>query len=206
MAFITGTSGNDTLPSPLNEANTINGLDGNDTIGGGNLNDFISGGNGDDDIIGGAGSDTIYGDAGSDWIHGQDGADFLYGGASDDELYGGAGNDQLTGNGGYNYLSGDGGNDTYIHNFTDAGISIIYDNGGASDQLTLQNLSSTLNIQRSGTDLYLYTDADAADGALNNYIQILDFYGATATVRGVGSVEVLVIGSQTYDLWGLAPH
>lgn len=69
---VVGSSGNDSLGSPIATADQIiHGLDGNDSITGGSGHDWIVGGRGIDILEGGAGSDTFhygFSDAGADII------------------------------------------------------------------------------------------------------------------------------------------
>ena len=120
------------------EAESIDGLAGDDRISAGGGNDTINGGAGDDllygqagnddvhggsdnDVIrGGAGDDTLHGDDGSDSIDGDDldpdstGNDQIFGGAGNDTLSGGAGNDLVDGGTQNDSLFGGNGNDTLI--------------------------------------------------------------------------------------------
>lgn len=68
---------------------TIYGETGADTILGGEGDDSLFGGDGDDRLYGGNGNDTVWGEAGNDTISGGGGADTLYGGDGDDLIHGG---------------------------------------------------------------------------------------------------------------------
>lgn len=74
MAFIQGTSKNDTLTGTL-LADTIYGLAGNDKIYGYAGNDLLRGGSGQDTLFGGSGNDTLYGGSGDDRLVGGSGID-----------------------------------------------------------------------------------------------------------------------------------
>ncbi|MFN3847486.1 MAG: calcium-binding protein, partial [Paracoccaceae bacterium] len=83
--LINGGEGNDTL-SGNGGADTINGNGGDDLLFGGNQNDILSGGSGNDTIVGGANNDQIFGGPGDDlviWNVG-DGRDLIDGGAGTD--------------------------------------------------------------------------------------------------------------------------
>ena len=87
MANYRGTLGADVYVGPLNEANNIYGLDGDDVLTGGRLDDIIQGG---------AGNDLLYGLGGDDTFlffpfrpyDGPYGFDTIDGGAGDDTIYG----------------------------------------------------------------------------------------------------------------------
>ncbi|MEB3232913.1 MAG: calcium-binding protein [Leptolyngbyaceae bacterium] len=89
----------------------IKTLGGDDVVAGGDGNDQIALGGGDDIGVGGLGNDTIKGGGGSDEIYGEDGNDKLSGGGGDDTIFGGVGNDRLQGGGGSDLLDGGVGND-----------------------------------------------------------------------------------------------
>ena len=103
------------------EADELNGTNGNDSIFGGLGDDSIVGGEGNDFLIGltdndlvegGQGNDYLVGYDGNDSISGGEGDDILLGNQGDDSLEGGAGNDLLSGGAGNDLLSGGAGNDT----------------------------------------------------------------------------------------------
>jgi Ca2+-binding RTX toxin-like protein len=104
----------------IDNANIVDGTEGNDFIAlgagddsatGGDGNDILNGEAGDDSLDGGAGNDTLNGGAGNDSLEGNDGADTLIGGAGDDTLEGG--NDDIVDD-----LTGGEGDDTYIVSFS----------------------------------------------------------------------------------------
>ena len=96
------------------QANQIQGLNGNDTIFGLGGNDTLKGNNGDDWLDGGDGSDRLEGENGNDVLHGQNGNDSLYGLNGNDVAEGGAGNDRLEGGAGTDSLAGGAGADTML--------------------------------------------------------------------------------------------
>lgn len=111
---IDGKNGND-LIAGLGGNDNIEGGSGNDTIGGGTGddvvvgeldNDVIIGGEGDDLLQGGQGADSVSGDAGEDWVEGDAGNDTLDGGADSDLVFGGRGSDQVSGGEGDDLLFG----------------------------------------------------------------------------------------------------
>ena len=125
----TGGSGNDQLYGNA-EANTLDGLGGNDTLLGAGGSDILRGGDGDDVLVGGAGGDSLQGGAGTDrvsysdqtanlviYLTGQTNSggdalgDFFN---SIENATGGQGNDTITGNGDANLIDGLTGNDTLL--------------------------------------------------------------------------------------------
>ncbi|MBS0165462.1 MAG: calcium-binding protein [Nitrospira sp.] len=93
MSTINGTAGNDTLvgdkfpfhlPPLFNNADTINGFDGNDILRGLSQNDTLNGGNGNDQLFGGSGNDILRGNNGVDFLDGGTGADNMNGGDQND--------------------------------------------------------------------------------------------------------------------------
>jgi Ca2+-binding RTX toxin-like protein len=116
MAYITGTSGNDTLY----------GGDGDDTL---------SGGDGNDSLYGNDGNDLLGGDDGNDSLYGNDGNDLLFGGDGNDSLYGNDGNDGLVGNDGNDWLEGGDGNDWLVGGGGNDGGNDYLDGGAGNDTL-----------------------------------------------------------------------
>jgi Ca2+-binding RTX toxin-like protein len=111
---IDGKNGND-LIAGLGGDDNIEGGTGNDVIDGGagddvvlaqQNNDTVNGGDGNDLLQGGQGTDSVSGDAGEDWIEGNAGDDTLDGGADADLLIGGSGSDDLAGGTGDDVLVG----------------------------------------------------------------------------------------------------
>lgn len=95
MAFISGTTGNDTL-SGTSGNDFIFGYSGNDILRGRDGDDFLDGGNGNDRLFGDNGRDTIFGGEGEDWLEGGNGNDYLDGGESSDRVFGGNGDDVIS--------------------------------------------------------------------------------------------------------------
>jgi Ca2+-binding RTX toxin-like protein len=86
------------------------------TGGNGNNADTLNGVSGDDILYGNANNDMLFGLGGNDTLFGQDGNDGLQGGDGDDVLNGGAGVDTLNGGLGNDTLTGGAGNDAFIFN------------------------------------------------------------------------------------------
>ena len=80
--------------------------------------DYLVGDDNANSIDGLAGDDVIFGGAGDDTLYGSDGNDTLYGGAGDDKLYGGAGDDILSGDTGTDLLDGGAGFDIADYSFS----------------------------------------------------------------------------------------
>lgn len=158
-------------------SNSVTMYGGNDTVIGSPDNDIISGG---------YGNDSLSGNAGNDFLNGQEGNDTLLGGTGNDSLYGGAGNDSLNGQAGTDYLYGSAGDDLYVHNLN-SGIDIINDNqtltgavgsGGGRDTLQFTGvlISDILATKANTNDLLVYTTNDLADGVLNDYVLIQNYF------------------------------
>ncbi len=121
-----------------NNADALNGQEGNDSLDGGSGDDQLYGGEGDDSLFGGqdgqhifiaalesevflSNNDLVDGSLGNDLIDGGSGNDALYGGEGDDNLYGGddgalnsTNNDFLDGGTGIDSLRGGTGDDLYL--------------------------------------------------------------------------------------------
>ena len=146
------------------EADLIDGQEGNDQIVGEGGDDTLIGGAGDDSIWGDVGNDVVRGGTGADSLYGDQGDDRLEGDAGDDELRGGDGNDTLIGGAGLDVLLGEAGNDTYIIRLGDMVrravpgsepvAETISDNQGLNS-LVLEGVSSLdqLSTRIVGTDL-----------------------------------------------------
>jgi Ca2+-binding RTX toxin-like protein len=173
-------SGDFTLASGNDGADTLIGGAGRNGLFGGGGDDTIVGGPGDDElagegiafpaiwppppipevyfgrdlIFGGAGTDQISGDWGSDTLFGEAGADTLSGGEGDDALFGGAGADMLEGGIGRDVLYGGSGSDTI--------------DGGTGRNLL---------VGGAGKDVFrLSSPSDAEPDGLDDTVQfILDF-------------------------------
>jgi Ca2+-binding RTX toxin-like protein len=104
-----GSEGNDVAfgdDCTAQDADSMDGGDGNDTLVGGYGRDTLNGGNdadllfgddNDDVLTGGGDADTLVGGQGRDLLNGDGGDDCLFGGDSKDTLYGGDQNDILCG-------------------------------------------------------------------------------------------------------------
>ena len=91
--------------------------------------DSLEGSEGNDTIHAGAGNDVLFGMGGNDTLYGGAGNDVLFGGSGDDHLYGGEGNDVLFGGSGDDYL--DGGDGVNV---------LLVDNSNLDDGLTMDDL------------------------------------------------------------------
>ena len=118
--IVNGNQGNDRLILGKGD-DTIFGGQGKDIIAGEQGQDFISGDLGDDILYGGDINnqltdlaDTIYGGQGNDTIYGRDGNDFINGNQDNDYILGGKGNDFIRGGKGGDVLIGNQGSDTLI--------------------------------------------------------------------------------------------
>ena len=107
-----GGSGDDDFSVADGSSHTLVGNEGDDTLRGADQADTIEGGDGNDTITGAEGDDSLSGGAGADSIDGGDGDDTITAGPGDDTVSGGAGNDSITGGAGADSLSGNGGDDT----------------------------------------------------------------------------------------------
>ncbi len=166
--LITGTDGNDTLRSFLNEAIVL----------GGKGDDYIYTEGNSTSVDGGAGDDTIYGQSYRASISGGDGNDYIYnnaeildggcrdstidGGNGDDHIYsysedsyiyGGAGNDYIYSDDWYVSIDGGLGNDSIYLRDGSAEEFIIYNSGDGNDLIEGFNETSTLQIG-DGKDTY----------------------------------------------------
>jgi Ca2+-binding RTX toxin-like protein len=155
--FIDGGEGN----------NKITGNGGNDILIAGTGNDSFYGGDGDDTIQAGEGNDLLQGNAGQDSLVGHIGNDTLEGGAGNDSLDAGEGADQLFGGEGNDTLEGDEGDDTLSG---DAGSDALFGNDG-------------IDILHGGDD------ADALFGGEGN--DILVGGGGNDTLSGLGGEDAL---------------
>ncbi len=108
----------------------IQGLDGDDDLNGGAGNDELRGDRGEDALNGGAGNDTLLGEDGADVMRGGDADDTLFGQNADDKAFGDAGNDSLHGSAGNDELDGGAGDDTLSGGLDDDTLT-----GGAGSDL-----------------------------------------------------------------------
>ncbi|MFB2933964.1 calcium-binding protein [Aerosakkonemataceae cyanobacterium BLCC-F154] len=179
--IVNGNQGDDRLI--LGKGNdTIFGGKGNDTIAGEQGNDFFSGDIGDDILYGGDFNnqfsdlaDSIYGGTGNDTIFGQEGDDFINGNQDNDYLVGGKGNDIIRGGKDVDLLLGEEGSDTLIG---DLGQDVL--SGGIAEVGT--------------TDVFVLR-GDSQANELSEADLILDFspgdkIGITNFTGGIGSLAL----------------
>jgi Ca2+-binding RTX toxin-like protein len=124
--------------------------------------DILNGSNGDDTLLGGADNDTLNGDAGNDILYGDDGNDTLTGGGDVDQLYGGAGNDKLTANG--NSSAGsllDGGDGDDELNASQERKATLR-GGAGNDKLSVQYWNDGIDFE-GGTGNDIFTGGHAGD-------------------------------------------
>ena len=180
MADITGTAGDDYIApdaadpalQTTEDADTVNGGEGNDTIIGGGGNDTLFGGNGDDAVSGGDGDDTISNDGAA--------------GTDNDSMFGGAGADTITydNTSGNAYVDGGAGDDIIdMGDFNSSGVGTLNISSGVGndsvtgfqfgvDQLYIGDVDpSTIVVTKIGID----------DGPFGPYDNLF-----TVTVPGVG--------------------
>lgn len=204
----------DTLPGGLLA------LAGNDTVIGSNQADIVNGnegndrlilGKGDDTIFGGKGNDTIAGEQGQDFFSGDIGDDILYGGNINDQftdladtIYGGEGNDSIFGQQGNDFLNGNQGNDYLV-----GGTGNDFIRGGKGGDVLIGNEGSDTLIGEIGQDALIggitapgAADVDVfvlrGDSGVNKLTQadlILDFspgdkIGITNFKGGIGSLAL----------------
>lgn len=196
---IMGTEGDDSL---------IGGA-GNDRIYGYSGDDYLEGGAGNDLLYAHAGHDRISGGDGSDSIAGGEGDDIVDAGAGNDELLTGPGNDTLTGGLGadrfffgqsfevalnhhtvtdfsrleVDYIDlrsldadGDASNNTRKGN-TD--FTVVDNPSGAAGEAWMDAIFDPLTAERTGTTIYLNTDADAEPEIR------IDVLGSTSLTWGI---------------------
>lgn len=156
------------------------------------------------------GNDVLNGGAGFDTLHGGLGNDNLLGGAGDDTIYGVDGNDTLNGGAsGYrDVLVGGDGNDSYIHYYNDGGLSWVADLSGTSDKITINDVSASdlqfYRFSNAPDRLYITTSGDYADGYVDHGIVIQNFFTSNGSswAHGTGEIELMQVGSSTWNLWG----
>ena len=196
------------------DADVLDGRNGNDKIYGGYNQDEIHGGRGDDKLYGEQDDDHLFGDAGNDQLYGGYDDDTLDGGVGNDQLYGeqgvdtllgGDGNDVIDGGLGADSMVGGIGNDTY---YVDNTGDVINDQGNISDVDTVivtQTISYTLASNIENAAVNAAGDANLTGNALNNNLtgndgaNILD--GATGNdVIDGGSGNDVIYGGDGLDL------
>ena len=128
------------------QADTFNGLEGNDIIYANSGDDFLEGDAGKDKICGAQDNDTIVGGDDDDILWGGKGSDLIAGNSGNDIIYGGAGSDTMTGGTGddiFAIAKGSGGQ-------TVATADYIADFGNGNDKIRLLDSLAfeDLNIQQ----------------------------------------------------------
>lgn len=161
--LLEGQDGNDLLYGQLG-ADTLTGGTGADTLDGGVNDDSLVGGTGNDLAFGGEGNDRVYGDAGDDTLNGGDGADTIWGGTENDQISGGSGNDSILGEDGNDRIKADAGNDTVLGGL---GADTISDSIGDD---SLLGEAGNDNIDAGSGNDYVSggADNDTLDGDLGN--------------------------------------
>jgi Ca2+-binding RTX toxin-like protein len=157
---IDGLAGNDILHGSEGNDN-LNGATGNDSLFGDTGDDTLTGGDGEDYLEGGEGHDELFGGLGDDQLRGGNAADALHGGEGSDVLYGGDGSDLLAGGTGDDDLRGDQGDDVYRFSKGD-GADTIYDAGG-QDRIEFTDVASSEVVVRREGDHLLITVPSTGD-------------------------------------------
>lgn len=144
-------------------------LAGNDTVIGSNQADIVNGNQGNDRLILGKGDDTIFGGKGNDTIAGEQGKDFFSGDAGDDILYGGNINDQFTDLA--DSIYGGAGNDTIFgqegNDFLNGNQDNDYLQGGTGDDILRGGKGGDVLIGNQGSDTLIGDlDQDALIGGI----------------------------------------
>lgn len=157
-ADVSGTSGDDDYVLSTNEADSIDGLAGNDRL---------RGRGGDDDINGGDGADFIFGEAGNDTILGGDGNDIIFGNEGDDVILGEGGNDTLLGGADADVLNGGVGSDTLLG---EAGDDVIF--GEDDADYLVGGAGNDILFGDDGDDYVIGDDGDDAlsGGSGNDFL------------------------------------
>jgi Ca2+-binding RTX toxin-like protein len=206
-----GNAGNDSLDGGAG-IDYLFGGEGNDWLRGGEGNDNLDGGNGDDWFFGDNGNDTIYGRAGDDTFVGGGGNDVIWGGAGNDVIFGEAGADTMRGEAGNDRLWGGAGNDTYY--FSGQGQDIINDgltSSGSVRSDTAYDTADRLVVSYTSNEIEFYTSLenqnllitsaiDAADGLIENYIVIENFFAG-----GHYAIESLQTANGVYNFSDIFP-
>lgn len=164
---------------------SIYGLDGDDTIDGGSGNDLIYGYAGNDTINDREGHDTIEGGDGSDTIHGWSGNDNIRAYNGDDVVYGGNGDDSIDGGDDKDLLYGWDGNDTLP-----GGIGNDTLDGKNGDDVIVGSQRGVDEIDyltgRDGADRFLLGDYHGhmySVGGDSDYAVITDFQKGQDTIQ-----------------------
>ena len=188
-------------------ADCLQGGDGNDLIVGeggidevdaGSGNDVVHAGDGDDNPVhGDSGDDVMFGEAGHDTMYGDSGADDLFGNDGDDIIRGGIDDDYVEGNNGNDTLFGEGAQDDIIGGTATAGTPDVGDtiDGGASSDVIVGDNGT---ITRPGGN-------DAADPtSIARNVAVFDvnsdpLVGGNDTIRG-GLANDQVFGGNGDDI------
>ncbi len=160
---VAGTSEADTLQG-MNGDDRLYGRGGRDEIRGGRGDDRLYGQGNDDMIYGGAGNDLLAGGLDDDMLFGGAGKDELLGGSSADRLFGGVGMDRLRGGGGADHLSGGNGRDVMLG---DSGEDYLAGNVGR-DVLRGGRDNDRLEGGKGYDDLFGGLGNDTLNGNLGN--------------------------------------
>ncbi len=120
-----------------------------------------------ENLIGTNNNDAITGDSAANTLEGRNGDDVINGRDGGDTLEGGAGNDRLIGGSGSDAINGGSGTDTVDYSYTNVGISVALNAGGAtvdegSDQDTLSEIENIIGSQGDDT-----LSGDASNNVLN---------------------------------------
>jgi Ca2+-binding RTX toxin-like protein len=193
---IQGLDGNDTIFG-FGGNDTVKGNNGNDSLMGGDGHDRLEGENGNDALLGEAGNDSLLGGNGRDRADGGAGTDRLEGGADNDSLFGGLANDTLFGGAGSDLLSGDAGADRLSGD--DGGDRILLGDDGARDSV----FGSVAHLSGDTLDGFV-GGAPTSPGADVLIIQGLSAANAKkldgdAIVNGVLSLAEVGGGSITFE-------
>ncbi|WP_207480489.1 GDSL-type esterase/lipase family protein [Arenibaculum pallidiluteum] len=145
---VTKVSGPQTPPPDEPEDNTIYGTEGNDNMAGDNNANVMNGRDGDDSITSYRGADILYGGAGNDR---------LMGGADNDKLFGGEGNDRLAGDTGADEMTGGAGADAFILRKGETTGDLITDFETGVDKLELRGFGSGAKLVHADDDNWTVT-------------------------------------------------
>ena len=159
------------------QADTLNGGDGDDIAFAGAGNDVLDGGAGADSLegwigndmmIGSAGADTLTGGLGDDTLRGSEQADQLYGGEGDDLMSAGKGLDRLDGGNGNDTLTGGIGNDTLIGGAGKDTADYSTSSDGVTASLATGIGGSTISVPGVGSGTDSLTGIENLTGSLND--------------------------------------
>lgn len=178
-------------------------------------NDRMDGNNNANVLNGGDGNDDVFGQGGNDFLYGGRGIDFMGGGFGDDIMYGGDGNDNMGAGEGNDKLYGGNGDDTFTEATSGSYNGINYADGGAGiDTLELGvgvgydydfDLSGgkiRIAEQSGGVDTGLYWDIHAVEKITNAFsgdpaTEIKDIWGDI----GMTEQNKFSGGETEFDAW-----